>query len=257
MNRRGFVGLTLTSLGSGLFEPASGTRLIEEVGRIKAIAFDAFAIFDPRPAWWLAEELYPGTGAKLSEVWRVRQFEYTWLRVLSRSYVDFWHITEDALIFAARQLGLQLTSEAHDRLMQSYLRLKAWPGVAEALSALKGSDFRLALLSNLTPRMLQANIKNASLSGFFEHAFSTDEVKTYKPDPRAYQLAADAWRLNREEIAFAAFAGWDAAGAKLFGYPTFWVNRLRLPAEELGVSADGTGADLSRLVDFVHGRGSR
>lgn len=257
MNRRGFVSLTLASLGSSLLEPASGMRLAAKVGRIKAIAFDAFAIFDPRPVWSLAEELFPGSGSKLSDVWRVRQFEYTWLRMISRSYVDFWEITEDALVFAARLSGLQLTTDAKDRLLRSYLQLKAWPDAERVLRALKDSEIRLALLSNLTPRMLEANIKNAGLEGFFEHVFSTGEVKTYKPDPRAYQLAIDALGLGREEIAFAAFAGWDAAGAKQFGYPTFWANRLRLPAEELGMSADGMGEDLSGLVDFAQRPGSR
>jgi 2-haloacid dehalogenase len=99
--------------------------------------------------------------------------------------------------------------------------------------------------------MLEAGIKNASLTDIFEHVLSTDRVRTYKPDPRAYQLAIDAFKLKREEILFVAFAGWDAAGAKWFGYPTFWVNRLALPEEELGVTADATSRDLKDLVSFV------
>jgi 2-haloacid dehalogenase len=85
----------------------------------------------------------------------------------------------------------------------------------------------------------------------FEHVLSTDLVKTYKPDPRAYQLGIDALGLPREQIVFAAFAGWDAAGAKTFGYPTYWVNRLGLPPEELGILPDGTGANLTDLAALV------
>lgn len=103
----------------------------------------------------------------------------------------------------------------------------------------------------MTTKMLDAGIKNAGLDGVFEHVLSTDQIRAYKPDPRAYQMAIDAFKLQREEIIFAAFAGWDAAGAKWFGYPTFWVNRLNLPAEELEVAPDAVGRDLTALVSFV------
>jgi len=99
--------------------------------------------------------------------------------------------------------------------------------------------------------MLEVGIENAGLEGVFEHVLSTDQIRAYKPDPRAYQMAIDAFKLKRKEILFAAFAGWDAAGAKWFGYPTFWVNRLNLPGEELGVTPDATGQDLTDLVSFV------
>lgn len=226
----------------------------EPRGAIRAVAFDAFAIFDPRPVTALAEELFPGKGAALAEIWRTRQFEYTWMRVVSQRYTDFWRISENALAFAAQQQGLSLMGAQRDRLMSAFLNLKAWPDVAAALRRLKDGGIRLALLSNFTLQMMEANVASAGLVGTFEHLFSTDQVKTYKPDPRAYRLAIDAWKLKLSQIAFVAFAGWDAAGAKLFGYPTFWVNRLQLPAEELGVTADGVGKDLSGLVSFVKGR---
>jgi 2-haloacid dehalogenase len=101
--------------------------------------------------------------------------------------------------------------------------------------------------------MMDAAVKNSELEGFFELNLSTDRVKAFKPDPRAYQIGLDAFRLAKEEIAFAAFAGWDAAGAKWFGYPTFWVNRLGAPVEELGVTPDGIGSGLGDLVKFVLG----
>jgi 2-haloacid dehalogenase len=108
-----------------------------------------------------------------------------------------------------------------------------------------------AFLANLTPQMLDAAIKSSKLEGFFEYNLSMDAVKAYKPDARAYQMAIDAFKLRREEILFAAFGGWDAVGGKNFGYPTFWVNRLNLPVEQLDVAPDGIGATLTALVDFV------
>jgi 2-haloacid dehalogenase len=216
---------------------------------IRAIAFDAFPIFDPRSVLASADAMYPGAG--LSDEWRTRQFEYTWLRVAARRYVDFWRVTEDALVFAANRLKLKLSPESRATLMNEFLRLSVWPDVIPALESIRRSGIRLALLSNFTPRMLAANIANAGLHGMFEQVLSTDQVRSYKPDPRAYQMGVDALTLTRQEILFVAFAGWDAAGAKLFGYPTFWVNRQQLPGEEMGVSPDGSGETLRDLVTFL------
>ena len=152
-------------------------------------------------------------------------------------------------------LKLELTSEKHRQLMNAYLELKAWPDVLPALQTIKSMGIHLAPLSNLTPAILDANIKNSGLEGIFDKVLSTDKIKTYKPDPRAYQMGIDAYKLKREEILFIPFAGWDAAGAKSFGYPTFWVNRLGLPAERLGVTADGMGKTLLDMLDFVKNYG--
>ncbi len=217
----------------------------------RAIAFDAFPILDPRSVIALAEQLFPGKGVDLGNAWRTRQFEYQWLRALSRQYADFWQATEDSLAFAADLLKLDLTADKQKKLMRGYLELKAWPDVPSALQALKSADIRLAVLSNATSKILDSGIENAGLGGVFEHVISTDKIQTYKPDPRAYQMAIDAFGLRKEEILFVAFGGWDAAGAKAFGYRTFWVNRLSLPAERLGASPDGMGKDLSDLVGFV------
>jgi len=138
--------------------------------------------------------------------------------------------------------------------MNAYLELTAWPDVPQALSSLKVAGIRLAFLSNFSRRMLEAGIKNSGLEGMFEQVLTTDEVKQFKPAPRAYQMAVDALGLKREAIAFAAFAGWDASGAKWFGFPTVWVNRLNSPIEELNVSPDLTCGDLSGLVTFANSR---
>jgi 2-haloacid dehalogenase len=222
--------------------------------KIKAIGFDALTIFDAQPVAALAERIFPGHGEAMSALWRTRQFEYAWLRTVGHRYVDFWQVTEEALIFSCKSLKLELSKMDRDRLMQSYLELKAWPDAAAALKGLKASGVRLAFLSNFTSAMLDQSVKNSGLEGIFDDHLSTDRVKAFKPDPRAYGMAMSAFGLGKEEIAFAAFGGWDAMGAKWYGYPTFWVNRAHAATEELGATADGIGNDLNDLAVFVQNR---
>lgn len=252
ISRRNFIGLAAGGVAAGTLLSALPARAIQPA--IRAVAFDAFPIFDPRPVFLLAEELFPGRGTALSEAWRTRQFEYTWLRTAAGRYKNFRDVTEDALIFAAKVSKLELTDGKRRQLMDAYYNLGVWPDVLSALDALRHDGIRLAFLSNMTPEMLNAGIKNSRLEEYFEHVLSTDTVRTYKPAPAAYQMGPDAFGLHRDEIAFAAFAGWDAAGARLFGYPTFWVNRLQAPAEELDVTSDATGSNLTALVEFVRQR---
>lgn len=248
-NRREFI----QSIAAVGLMPAIDKTTLTQHRKIKAVAFDAFPILDPRPVFALAEELYPGKGAELSALWRTRQFEYMWLSTLMQGYRDFWQTTEESLIFAANSLRLELMPEKRERLMNAYLALKCWPDVPAALHALKDAGIRIGFLSNVTQQVLQAGIQNSGLENLFECVLSTDRVKAFKPDPRAYQMGLDAFRLERKEIAFAAFAGWDAAGAKSFGYPTFWVNRQGQVQEELGFVPDNTGTDLNALVQFILG----
>jgi 2-haloacid dehalogenase len=250
LDRREFLQLSAAGLIAGRTLPHPDARLTQR-GRYRAVAFDAFPIFDPRPVFAVAEGLFPGRGAALSDAWRARQFEYQWLRALGHRYADFLQSTEDALVFAAKQLRLDLAPDARSQLVQAYTQLKAWPDVRPTLSALRAAGLQLAFVSNMTAAMLHAGIKNAELDGFFEYVLSTDERKTYKPDPLAYQMGVDAFKVKREEIVFVSFAGWDASGAKWFGYPTVWVNRLNAPAEELGAVPDAVGRDLSVLTKFV------
>jgi 2-haloacid dehalogenase len=248
--RREFLGLAAAGVATRLMARADDTYGIS-APKIRAVAFDAFPIFDPRPVFALAEQLFPGRGAELGNAWRSRQFEYQWLRALSKQYADFRQATEDSLVYAADLLKLDLTAAKRTALTDSYLRLEAWPDVQPALRTLGEGNIRLGLLSNATPGMLESCIGRSGLAGIFEHVLSTDRIRSYKPDPRAYQMAVDAFGLRKEEILFAAFAGWDAAGAKAFGYRTYWVNRMRQPVERLGASPDGTGFDLHDLVAFI------
>jgi 2-haloacid dehalogenase len=129
--------------------------------------------------------------------------------------------------------------------------LKAWPDVQSTLTALKDKGVRMSFLADFSNSMLDANIRSAGLEGLFGEHLSTDRVRAFKPDPRAYRMGPDSFNLKREEIVFAAFGGWDAAGAKRFGYPTFWCNRLNLPIEELDVVPDRIGSNTVDLAAFV------
>jgi len=221
--------------------------------RYRAVALDAFTTLDPRPIASRAEDAFPGKGTLLVDAWRVRQFEYTWLRTISRSYVDFEQITEESLVYAAKALALEVSKEKRQRLLQCFWEFKPWPDADAALRRLKTAGVRLVLLSNFTGRMLTSAVETCSLQGLFEAHLSTDRVRAFKPDPRAYHMAVDTLKLRRDEIVFAAFAGWDAAGAKAFGFPTVWVNRMKQPIEELGFPPDATGRSLDDLAGFVIG----
>jgi len=184
-------------------------------------------------------------------VWRTRLFEYQWLRALSARYADFLQVADDSLAFAAESLTIDVTRDQRAELVQSFLRLTPWPEAPAALRSLRNMGLRLAFLSNATPSMLTNGIVNGGLEDVFEHVLSTDPLRTYKPDPRAYRMATDAFGLDAGEVLFVAFAGWDVAGARWFGYPTYWVNRLDAPAQRLGEPADGSGTTLSDLLGFI------
>jgi 2-haloacid dehalogenase len=249
-DRRNFLALASATVATYLL-PAATQQLSARPTRIKAIAFDALAIFDTRPVFALVNQLFPTQGVALGNEWRTRQFESTWLRVAEKRYADFWQVTQDALRYAAQKTKVDLSGQQRDALMNAYLELKAWPDVLLALTSLKQSGHRLAFLSNFTPRMLDACIRTSAMEGLFEQVLSTDQAKTYKPDPAAYQLGVDALKLPKESILFAAFAGWDAAGAKAFGYPTYWVNRLDQPTDEPAQVLDGVGSGLADLVRYL------
>jgi 2-haloacid dehalogenase len=245
-DRRDFLALLLA--GAGCARGSSGARPPPSARTIRAVAFDAFPIFDPRPLFARLEESFPGRGTQMAAIWRDRQFEYAWLRSMAGQYADFWQVTEDALEYAASVTGVDLHPTTRQALMEGYLALKPWPDAVAALRAMRAGGLRLAFLSNFTPAMLRSCVRASALDGVFEHVISTDEARAFKPDPRAYRLAVDAFGVQREEIAFVAFAAWDAAGAKWFGYETFWVNRLGLPAERLGAEPDTTTRGLEEVA---------
>ena len=238
------AGAAFQAIGIGAFaQPAMGT--------VKAIGFDAFTIFNPFSVDAVIEEKFPGKGTQLANAWRTRIFEYCWQRTLNGTYVDFWQVLDDALTFAFKAAKADLNPDVRATLMDAFLQLKPWPDSVEALQSMRKAGIRLAYVSNLTAKMLNTLSQNAGIAGYFEHVLSTDRVKAYKTDPRAYKMPEDAFKLPRKSIVFAAFGGWDAAGAKSFGLNTFWVNRAGAPMEELGVKPDATGTTLTELTKYV------
>jgi len=219
--------------------------------RFAAVAFDYFVLFNPDSVVSAVEQVFPGKGREFTDIWRTRQFEYSWLRSITGRYVDFAAITEDALAYAAHAMKVELTASERRQLLDAYLHLTPWPDTAGALRRLRESDVRVITIANFSPTMLRANAENAGLTALFDGLVSTDANHTYKPDPRAYQLGVNRLHVAKENIVFAAVGGWDAAGAKSFGYPTVWVNRFNQPLEELGLRPDRTVTDLSGLLDFV------
>lgn len=219
--------------------------------RFKAVAFDFFVLFNPDSIVADAEGIFPGKGRELTTLWRTRQFEYSWLRSITNRYVDFYAVTEDALVYAAHAMQVSPTAEQKQRLLDAYLHLSPWPDAADGLRRLRESGVRVITIANFSPTMLRSNAEHAGMMGLFDALVSTDANHTYKPDAHAYRLGMDRLHLAKHEIVFAAFGGWDAAGAKAFGYSTVWVNRFNQPAEELGVRPDRTVANLQGLLDFV------
>ncbi|MEP7084830.1 MAG: haloacid dehalogenase type II, partial [Betaproteobacteria bacterium] len=157
--------------------------------RAGAVLFDAYGtLFDVHSVIATAESFFPGRGAALSQAWRARQLEYTWLRTLSSRYRDFWQVTGDALHWASAALALPLTPEQHAALLDAYLHLQPFPENLEVLRALSAQGTILGTLSNGTPTMLDAALRSAGMEALITHVLSVDTVGRYKTDPAAYAL---------------------------------------------------------------------
>jgi 2-haloacid dehalogenase len=219
---------------------------------VKALVFDAYGtLFDVHSVISLCNELFPDQGPALSQLWRAKQLEYTWLLSLMGRYEDFWETTAKALRFGCRALKLPLAADQQARLMEAYLHLETYPEVNQALTAL--SDHPLAILSNGSPQMLAAAVASANLPGIFTQVISVDEIKIFKPSPRVYQLAVDKLGLAPEAIGFVSSNSFDIIGATAFGFRTFWVNRAANPLDELDLTPTMTINKLTDLVDALKG----
>lgn len=219
----------------------------------KAVAFDYFVIFDPNSILPTVEEVVPGKALEFTRTWRTKQFEYGFLRSITNQHADFFEVTGDALDYTAAAMQVRLDDAARTRLLNAYLNLQPWPDARAGLARLKAAGIRIITIANFSPRMLRANAEHAGITDHFDELLSTARNGTYKPSPNAYALGMETLGLEKEEIVFAAFGGWDAYGAKSFGYPTYWVNRFQLPPEQLGSTPDGTSHDMAGLLQFVLG----
>jgi len=215
--------------------------------------FDAYGtIFDVHSVARLAESFFPGRGAALSAAWRTKQLEYTWLRSLMGRYEDFSRVTLSALEWAFEHLNLEPDDAQRRALFDEYRRLATFPEVPAVLEAL-ALRRPLAILSNGHPDMLNAVVDHNGLRERFRGGvLSVHPAKVFKPAPSVYRLAEDALGLPRTLTGFVSSNGWDAAGAKAFGFHVFWVNRAKQPVERLGVRPDETIADLAALIDLLN-----
>lgn len=221
------------------------------LSEVRACVFDAYGtLFDFASAARGCRDEIGDDFDKLTALWRDKQLQYTWLRAVQNRHADFWQVTGDALDFAMETLGLQ-RANLRDRLMALYLALDAFPEVSDLLRRLKGADLRLAILSNGTPRMLDAVVSNATLDGLFDAVLSIEEVGIYKPDRKVYQLAVDRLGIPKENICFLSSNAWDAYAASAFGMQVVWCNRYGQRRERLPGSPNDEIKSLAELPALI------
>ena len=233
--------------------PAASRRQAEVVEGIEAFAFDAYGtLFDVFSVTALCDELFPGNGDALAQRWRAKQLQYSLLRSLMGRHRDFWLVTEDALVYAARSLDLDLTAARRTRLMDAYLTLEAFPDVRPGLEALRARGVRLAILSNGEPRMLEAAARSAGIDTLLDTIISVEEIKIFKVSPRVYNLGPERLGVDRSALGFVSSNAWDIAGAASAGLTTFWIQRSAAePPDELGFAADRVVSAITDLPGLL------
>jgi 2-haloacid dehalogenase len=199
---------------------------------IKAVVFDAYGtLFDIQSVAAVTEQAFPGYGEIITQVWRIKQLEYTWLRSLMRRYDDFSVVTQDSLAYTLRSLGLKRDAQVFERIMDKYLHLDLYPDAAATLAAMQGR--KLAILSNGSPGMLNALVHNSGLDRVLDATISVDSAKTFKPSPEAYSLIESTLGVAPTDVLFVSSNPWDACGAKAFGLNVAWIERVTMEAMAL------------------------
>ena len=192
---------------------------------IKAVVFDAYGtLYDVQSVAAVTEAAFPGYGEIITQVWRIKQLEYSWLRSLMRRYEDFSVITRESLSYTLRGLGLHSDDAAFERIMDKYLHLDLYPDAAAALANLRGR--KLAILSNGSTAMLGALVHNSGLDRVLDATISIDSQKIFKPAPQAYGLIESTLGITPHEVLFVSSNPWDACGAKAFGLNVAWIERV-------------------------------
>jgi 2-haloacid dehalogenase len=192
---------------------------------IKAVVFDAYGtLYDIQSVAAVTEEAFPGYGEIITQIWRIKQLEYTWLRSLMRRYEDFSVVTRESLAYTLRSLGLKYDEQIFAGIMDKYLDLDLYPDALASLGAMK--DKKLAILSNGSPDMLNALVKNSGLDRVLDATISIDANKIFKPSPDAYALIESTLRIPPDEVLFISSNPWDACGAKAFGLNVAWIERV-------------------------------
>jgi 2-haloacid dehalogenase len=192
---------------------------------IKAVVFDAYGtLYDIQSVASVTEQAFPGYGEIITQIWRIKQLEYTWLRSLMRRYQDFSVITRDSLAYTLRVLGLKYERAGFERIMEKYLHLDLYPDAGTALAALQGR--KLAILSNGSTAMLDALVANSGLDRVLDATISIDSKRVFKPSPEAYSLIESVLGVAPAEVLFVSSNPWDACGAKAFGLNVAWIERM-------------------------------
>ncbi|GAB2878378.1 haloacid dehalogenase type II [Paraburkholderia jirisanensis] len=200
--------------------------------QIEAFVFDAYGtLLDVNAAVAKNVSSFGEKGDAFAALWRARQLEYSWTRALMNRYADFWTATEEALLFTLRTFKLDKDEALRSRLLKSYFELGAHPDALDALTRLKATGVKLAVLSNGTNEMVRAALKAGGLLAFMDAVLSVDDLKLYKPDPRVYQYACDRLEVTPERVVFVSCNSWDLAGAASFGFRSARINRTDGPPE--------------------------
>jgi 2-haloacid dehalogenase len=213
---------------------------------IRACVFDAYGtLFDVHSAVGRLRAQVGDRADALSELWRTKQLEYSWLRALMGRHVDFWQVTGDALDYALARIGVDPAVRAP--LLEAYLTLDAYPEVPEVLRRLRAGGLKTVILSNGEPKMLDAGARSAGIEGLLDAILSVEAVGVFKPAPRVYQLAVDRLGVPADAIAFQSSNGWDVHGAACFGFRPVWINRQGAPRERLPGAHEHELSDLRDL----------
>jgi 2-haloacid dehalogenase len=192
---------------------------------IQAVVFDAYGtLYDIQSVAAITEEAFPGYGEIITQIWRIKQLEYTWMRSLMRRYEDFSVITKDSLAYTIRILGLKHDAATFERIMDKYLHLDLYPDASAMLGALRGR--KLAILSNGSSGMLNTLVRNSGLDRVLDATISIDSQKIFKPAPDAYALIESTLGVPPAEVLFVSSNPWDACGAKSFGLNVAWIERV-------------------------------
>ncbi len=218
---------------------------------IRACVFDAYGtLFDVHSAVDRHANRIGERAKAVSELWRMKQLQYTWLRSLMGKHAPFWQLTGDALDFALEAHRI-FDPSLRDDLMSAYMALTAYPEVKQTLSKLKNAGMRLAILSNGTPHMLESGAESSGIADLLDANLSVEEVGIYKPDPRVYQLAVDRLGVTKDQISFQSSNAWDAVGAATFGFRVAWINRFGQGRERLTAEPDVELRTLDELLLVV------
>jgi 2-haloacid dehalogenase len=217
---------------------------------IKAFVFDAYGtLFDVHSVIEKCNELFPDKGEEISQVWRQKQLEYSFLRQLMGTYTTFFSITKDALHFACKQVGVELSQEKEKELLSAYLKLNHYEEVEGVLEKLK--PYQKAIFSNGSLDMLSPLVEQSSFGHLVDDVLTVDEVKQFKPTPMSYQLVLEKLGVRREEVLFMSSNPWDIAGATNFGFYTAWINRQDKVMDELGVRPHFEYKDLNGILEHM------